>query len=58
MIAPCCEQTRTRIMNQFTRKDFSPGDLVMEQSKRSPWNLVHSQIYQKFKPVIVLLDDG
>ena len=40
MIRPCSEQTRMRILNSFERREFKPGETVMEQARRSPWNLV------------------
>jgi hypothetical protein len=40
MIRPCSEQTRMRILNSFERREFKSGETVMEQARRSPWNLV------------------
>jgi len=36
---------------------FEPGELIMEQNKRSPWNLRSSNQYNLYLPMISTLPE-
>lgn len=38
-------------------KVYEPGELVMLQNFRSPWNLATNQQYEKYKPMVSTLQD-
>ena len=40
------------------RKTFLPGELIMEQNRRSPFHLTMGMLYNGYQPMIASMNDN